>query len=77
MAKNPTRTNIPKHDDMEVRICFGIKWFYSEAEADAYAAYVREKGFTYNGGWFHGMPCGRDKSFDKDGPKGRLYAVTD
>jgi hypothetical protein len=22
------------------------------------------QGNTYNGGWFHGMACGRDTSFD-------------
>lgn len=62
----------------EERICFGIKWFASEAEADQYAAYVRFKGLTYNGGMFDGMACGRNKSFDKrtDGVV-TAYAVTD
>lgn len=46
------------------RICFGIKWFLTEEEAQAFAAYIRERGDTYNGGWFHGMACGRDESFD-------------
>lgn len=57
----------------ESRTCFGISWFATEAEADAYAAIVHEQGLTYNGGFFHGMPCGRDKTWDTDG----LYAVTD
>lgn len=66
-----------KPDDIDVRICFCIYFFYDEAKADEYAAYVEKKGFTYNGGMFHGMPCGRDKSFDKIDADGRkMYAVT-
>lgn len=62
----------------ESRICFGISWFRTEAEAREYAEYVREQGWTYNGGYFHGMPCGRAPSWDKDHPvHGRIYAVTD
>lgn len=57
----------------EQRICFGIRWFATEAEADLYAAHVRKEGITYNGGWFHGMMCGRDKTWDHDG----MFAVTD
>jgi hypothetical protein len=63
--------------DRESRICFGIAWFDSEDEAARYHRHVRNQGLAYNGGWFDGMACGRDKSFDKDGPNGRLYAVTD
>lgn len=64
-----------KHDS---RICFGIAYFATEEDADAYAAVVKEQGLTYNGGWFHGMPCGRDKAFDHvDKETGQqLYAVT-
>lgn len=63
-------------DLRDERICFGIAFFYDEATADAYSQAVRECGRTYNGGWAHGTLCGRDKSFDHDGPMGRLYAVT-
>lgn len=59
------------------RICFGIVYFATEADADAYALWVRQRGITYNGGYFHGMPCGRDKSFDHvDATLGQVYAVT-
>jgi hypothetical protein len=68
----PTRV---KHDS---RICFGIDYFATEAEAEAAAAIVRERGDTYNGGYFDGMPCGRDSGFDHvDSDTGKkLYAVT-
>jgi hypothetical protein len=61
----------------EQRICFGITWFATEEEADKYAQEVKAKGRTYNGGFMDGMPCGRDKGFDRvvDGIK--QYAVTD
>ena len=59
------------------RICFGIVYFATEKDADAYAAWVTAKGITYNGGFFHGMPCGRDTTWDHVDPKlGQLYAVT-
>ena len=63
--------------EIDSRICFGIKFYDSEEKAEAYAKVVRMQGDAYNGGWFHGMACGRDTSFDyvrKDGVK--LYAVT-
>jgi hypothetical protein len=65
--------------EYDSRICFGIALFDDEAKADEYAAEVKAKGFTYNGGWYHGMPCGRDKSWDhEDKVTGvKLFAVTD
>jgi hypothetical protein len=65
-----------KADASDSRICFGIAWFKDEAEAKKYSEYVSSHGHTYNGGWYHGMPCGRDYGFDfvKDGVK--YYAVT-
>jgi hypothetical protein len=80
MAKRTKKTavKVPEPVKRDSRICFGIAYFTSEAEADAYAAYVRERGYTYNGGWFDGMPCGRDITFDHMDPKlGPLFAVTD
>lgn len=59
------------------RICFALEWFATEAEAEDRAAEVRKRGDTYNGGMFHGMPCGRephqDFISDEHGP---LYAVS-
>jgi hypothetical protein len=63
----------PKPVKIDSRICFGIMYFATEADAQKAHEYVRAKGFTYNGGFFHGMPCGRDPSFDHDG----LFAVTE
>ena len=60
----------------EQRICFGIVWFDNEAEADAYGKEVEASGRTYNGGYFHGMSCGREKGRDYDEDGKRLYAVT-
>jgi len=60
------------------RICFGIALFDDESKADAYDTKVRAKDTRYNGGWFHGRPCGRDKSWDTDHESGiKLFAVTD
>jgi hypothetical protein len=61
----------------ESRICFGIAYFKTEAEADEAARQVRQRGETYNGGFFHGMSCGRDSSFDHvDETYGKVFAVT-
>lgn len=61
----------------ESRICFGISWYPDEKTATTVGEWVRKKGFTYNGGWFHGRPCGRDASFDFRTVDGReFYAVT-
>lgn len=64
-----------KRVDCEVRICFAISWFDNEELANQ-AGEASAKVNTYNGGWFHGMACGRDHGFDKvvDGKK--LFAVT-
>jgi hypothetical protein len=61
------------------RICFGIAYFGSEEDATEYAAKVKAQGITYNGGWYHGRPCGRDKTWDHvDKETGKaLFAVTD
>lgn len=70
-----TKFNPVKRDS---RTCFGISWFATEEEADEYAKSVREQGITYNGGFMHGLPCGRDTAFDYvDTEHGRLFAVTD
>lgn len=60
------------------RTCFGINYYASVAEADLAHKAVRERGDTYNGGWFHGESCGRRPEFDYiDHDYGaRLYAVT-
>ncbi len=63
--------------EVDSRICFGIQWFETEEAADAYAAEVKRKGITYNGGFYHGMPCGRDTGWDKEKDGRKLYAVTD
>jgi hypothetical protein len=83
-AKTKTATTkVPTPAKIDSRICFGIAYFTSEAEANAYAAHVRAKGITYNGGWFDGMACGRDTTWDHVDASGgylhgkKLYAVTD
>lgn len=71
------QAKVPTPVKTESRICFGIAWFATEADADAAHNAIRQRGETYNGGFFHGMACGRDKAFDYDDPvHGRLYAVT-
>lgn len=72
-----TLPTLPKSVKYDSRICFAIAYFATEAEADIYGAYVRRKGYTYNGGFYHGYPLGRDKSWDYEDPKlGKLFAVT-
>lgn len=69
---------VPTPVKIESRIAFGIAWFQSEEDAQLYAAEVKRRGVTYNGGFFHGMPCGRDSTWDYvDTELGQLYAVTD
>lgn len=64
--------------EYDSRICFGIAMFDDEAKADAYDEKVRANGNTYNGGWYHGMRCGRSKSWDGPNKEGvMLFAVTD
>lgn len=73
-AADPPPTPVKR----DSRICFGIAYFSTETDADRYAKDVRRRGLTYNGGYFHGAPCGRAGSFDHDDPQlGRLYAVTE
>lgn len=76
---SPAVPVLPNPVKRDSRICFSIAFFASEADADRYAAHVRANGITYNGGYFHGMPCGRDKTWDhvdRDTGK-KLFAVTD
>lgn len=72
------KTPVPTPVKIDSRICFAIAYFISEADALRYDDHVRAKGYTYNGGWFHGMPCGRETTWDYTDEKlGRLYAVTE
>lgn len=69
--------NNPKPVKSEMRICFGIEWYKSEADAMLAHARVRAEYRKYNGGWYHGAPCGRETRFDyEDKEIGKLYAVT-
>jgi len=78
MAKRKVKTVVlPQPVKVDSRICFGIAYYTSEADAAIAAADVERRGETYNGGFFHGMACGRDKSWDyTDQTFGPLYAVT-
>lgn len=68
---------LPKPAKTDIRICFSIYYFMTEEGARQYNEYVEEQGFTYNGGFYHGRPCGRDPSWDyEDKELGSLYAVT-
>lgn len=67
----------PEPVKRDSRTCHGIVWFTTEAEADEYAVGVRSEGQVYNGGFMHGLPCGRDAVWDyNDKELGALYAVT-
>ena len=71
-----TKTDLPSPVERDIRICFAIYYFETEEDAQRYHSYVRKKGFTYNGGWFHGMRCGRESRWDKTVDGKKLYAVT-
>lgn len=58
------------------RIAFAIDYFATEAEADLAGEIVRKRGDSYNGGYFDGMPCGRDSGFDYERDGVTYYAVT-
>ena len=66
----------PMPVEVDVRICFGIAWYATEKEAEAADKESRKQGNTYNGGFFHGMACGREKNWDKEVGGKKLYAVT-
>ena len=51
--------------DHDSRISFGITYFDNQADANEYSDVVKALGITYNGGFYHGMICGRDKGHDK------------
>jgi hypothetical protein len=64
---------------LDSRICFSLAYFATEADAIEGGRLSAKAGNTYNGGYFHGMPCGRDRGHDhvdKDTGK-MLYAVTE
>jgi uncharacterized protein with NRDE domain len=71
------KSSVPTPVKIDSRICFAIEYFTSEEDAQAYAAIVQQRGDTYNGGWYHGMACGREKTWDYvDDTLGPLFAVT-
>jgi hypothetical protein len=54
-----------------------VFYFVREAEAEDFAGQVELEGRVYNGGFFDGMPCGRETSRDFTNQQGvKLYAVT-
>lgn len=72
-----SRRVVPQPVKTSSRTCFGIAYFTREVDAEVFAAEVARTGQTYNGGFFHGMACGRDKGWDYvDASLGQLYAVT-
>jgi hypothetical protein len=79
MRKNAVKKSVvPTPVKIDSRICFGIAYFQTEDDAMKYDAHVRAKGYTYNGGWMDGAPCGRDRTWDHVDPElGPLFAVTD
>ena len=62
--------------EMDGRSCFGIYYYDSEAKAMIAGIAIRLRGDTYNGGFFHGMACGLDSSFDVVRNGVKWYAVT-
>ena len=77
-SKRAGKVLVPVPVKTDSRICFGIAYFTSEDDAQTYSEHVRAKGITYNGGWFDGMPCGRDRTWDHvDKELGQLFAVTE
>ena len=48
----------------DVRICFGIAFYELEEDANRATELTKKRGNHYKGGWFHGMPCGRETTWD-------------
>lgn len=65
-------------NDSRRLISYGIRYFYDENHADAFAELIRHAGHYIRSGYLQGMPCGRRKDEDivcrETGHK--LYAVT-
>ena len=57
----------------ESRICFGIEWYATEAEAETAA---KLKPGRKNGGWYDGQSTGRDSGFDFDRDGVSYFAIT-
>lgn len=58
-------------------IAIGVVYLASEEDAAAWDEHVRGTGQAYNGGYYDGMPCGREPGRDfADEEHGKLYAVT-
>ena len=58
----------------ESRICFGISWYATERDAWIADRLIRARGITYNGGFYDGMPCGRDSAWDRRDENGDTIA---
>jgi hypothetical protein len=58
------------------RISLSVLYFESLADAELIAKEVKEQGCSYNGGWFDGMPCGREPARDYLNEGIKWYAVT-
>ena len=59
------------------RVSLSVLYFEKESDANTIAKKVAKAKCAYNGGWFDGTPCGREKHRDyqdKDGIE--WYAVT-
>jgi hypothetical protein len=71
-------TEAPNRVKYEGRGCFGLEFYATIEEARARAREVQRIGLTYNGGMFHGKPCGRETQFDHTDPETgqALFAVS-
>jgi len=68
-----SENKLPTPVKSDSRTCFGLYWFATEAEAEAYGAAV---GGHVNGGFMDGMPCGRTETAKSwDDPVNGLFAV--
>lgn len=66
----------PTPVEVDSRICFSIAWYATEAEAKQHDRLARKAGDTYNGGFYHGMQCGRDQTWDREVDGVKQYAAT-
>ena len=65
-AERAEWNRLEKEGRFDGRIAFSMRYYTDEKDAERFGELSSKMGNTYNGGWFHGMSCGREKQFDHE-----------